>query len=102
MPSKPLTTKSLPPIYTTMVVLFIIAVAIAIPALILASISFKNSNDLSNDKQDSAPFNTWNTINTTLYKNDIADNVVLLDPVPLLWTQVGKLVYVRLPFLKVD
>lgn len=86
-------------VYTVMVILWLIAMVIAIPALILAAISYHNTTNLSNTKQDSAPFNTWNAINCTLFKNDMTNNVVLLTNVPILWTQVGKLVWMRLPFL---
>lgn len=94
--------KALRPVYTTIVVLFLIALIVGIPALILASIAFTNSNNLSDTKQDNAPFNTWNTTNGTLYKNSYIDNVVLIPVIPVLWSQIGKQVLLRLPFIKVD
>jgi hypothetical protein len=86
-------------------VLFMVAgfiFVIALIALILAAISFNRTSDLSSNKMDISNFTVWNTLNGTLYKNSFTDNVVLLDDVPISWTQAGQIVYVRLPFLSVS
>src|SRR4029078_10640940 len=89
-------------VYTVMILLGLFLFAVALTALIIAAISFNRTSNLSSTKLDVSNFTNWNTLNGTLYKNAFTDNIVLLEDVPIEWTQAGKDVLVRLPFIVVE
>lgn len=89
-------------VWTTIFIVALICICLAIIGIILGAIALKNTKNLENDKQSKAPFNTWQSVNATLYKNAIIDNIVLLEDVPITYTQIGKQLLVRLPLLIVE
>jgi hypothetical protein len=89
-------------VWTALFLVAVLCICLAIIGIILGGIALKNTKNLDNDKQSKAPFTDWITINTTLYKNAIIDNIILLEDVPIRYTQIGRQLLVRLPLLIVD
>jgi hypothetical protein len=89
-------------VYTVIFFLAVLCICLAAIGIILGAIALSRTNSLNNDKQSSDPFLNWLTVNTTLYKGSIDDNIILLDDVPIVYTQIGRQVLVRLPYLEVD
>lgn len=88
-------------IYIALALIGLLLLTLAVIGIILGAIALKNSNDLSSNKVDISDFNDWTQVNCTLYKNFFTDNIILLEDVPIFWTQIGKMVLVRLPFITV-
>jgi len=89
-------------VWTTIFLVALICICLAIIGIVLGAIALKNTKNLDNDKQSKAPFNEWLSVNATLYKNAIIDNIVLLEDVPITYSQIGKQLLIRLPLLIVE
>lgn len=96
---------------STNLIYFIFAIClflftIALIALILAGISMTRTNNLSNDinninssKVDLVQFLNCTNISATLYQNSFTNNIILIDTLPICWTQIEAFVYVKLPLI---
>jgi len=89
-------------VYTVIFFIAVLCICLAVIGIILGAIALSRTTSLNNDKQSATPFLDWSTVNATLYKGSFEDNIILLDDVPILYTQIGREVLVRLPFLDVD
>jgi len=89
-------------VYTVIFFLTVLCVCLAVIGIIIGAIALSRTTTLNNDKQSTAPFLDWLTVNATLYKGSFEDNIILLDDVPIVYTQIGREVLVRLPFLNID
>jgi len=83
-------------------ILSCLCISLSLIGIILGSVSLDRTQDLEEDKQSKEPFETWLTVNGTLYKNSITDNIILLENVPIKYSRIDKIVSVRLPLLVVE
>lgn len=93
--------KKFTALYISLALIALLLLALSVIAIILGAIALTRTNSLSNDKVPLSDFNVWTQVNCTLYKNFFTDNIILLEDVPIFWTQIGRWVAVRLPFISV-
>jgi hypothetical protein len=89
-------------VYTVIFFIAVLCICLAVVGIIVGAIALSRTTTLNNDKQSADPFLNWLTTNGTLYKGDYLDNIILLDDVPIIYTQIGREVLIRLPFIVVD
>lgn len=89
-------------VYTVIFFVVVLCVCLAVIGIILGAIALSRTTTLNNDKQSADPFLNWLSVNGTLYKNSFEDNIILLDDVPIGYTQIGREVLIRLPFIEID
>jgi len=86
-------------VWTIISISTFLCICLAIIGIILGSIALKNTNTLEDDKQSKEPFENWLIVNATLYKNDKSTEIILIEDVPIKYTQIDKQVLIRLPVI---
>jgi len=89
-------------VYTVIFFIAVLCICLAVVGIILGAIALSRTTTLNDDKQSADPFLNWLSTNATLYKGDYLDNIILLDDVPIGYTQIGRQILIRLPFIVVD